>query len=77
MTTISADNLAAELAQVLDAVMAGHEIIITREGKPVARIVSAKPSIQPGFGGAAGCIRIHDDFDKPLPDFDGYMPRDT
>ncbi len=70
MNKISAEELAEELSQVLDAVMAGEEVVITREGTPVAKIVRASSAIRGGFGGAADCVHVREDFDAPLPDFE-------
>lgn len=74
MTTINAEQLAAELSKVLDAVIAGEEVLITREGAPVAKLTGVHPPIRAGFGGAAGSVRVHEDFDSPLPDFENYSP---
>lgn len=56
------------LSALLEEVAAGREIIIAKAGKPVARLIpcaSAKPL---GFGAYKGKIKIHDDFDAPLPE---------
>ncbi len=74
MNRISAEELAAELNQVLDAVLAGEEILITREGTPVAKIVRARSPIRGGFGGAADYVHVREDFHEPLPDLENYMP---
>ncbi len=53
----------------------GDEIIITRKGKPIVRLiaVSAKQKKKRLFGSAKDYIKIADDFDKPLEDFKDYM----
>ncbi len=57
------------LSRLIDRAMAGEEIVITRHGKPVARLVSAKPAREPRkLGLLRGCIRIAEDFDAPLPE---------
>ncbi len=57
------------LSRLIDKVNAGEEVVITRHGRPVARLVPAQPA-KPrrlgllegqGYWGA-------DDFDAPLPD---------
>jgi prevent-host-death family protein len=57
------------LSKLLVRVSAGEEIIIARDGKPVARLV---PFVPKGrlreLGYAAGEIWIAPDFDAPLPD---------
>ncbi len=52
----------------MDRAAAGEEIVIARNGKPIARLVavaSDRPARQPG--GLEGKIQIADDFDEPLP----------
>ncbi|HLI52636.1 MAG TPA: type II toxin-antitoxin system prevent-host-death family antitoxin [Thermomicrobiaceae bacterium] len=45
---------------------AGEGVIITRAGKPVARLVPARAIREPGS--ARGAIWIAPDFDAPLPE---------
>jgi len=46
----------------------GEEIVIARNGRPLARLV-AMPARRPlGLGWAKGEIEIREDFDDPLPD---------
>jgi antitoxin (DNA-binding transcriptional repressor) of toxin-antitoxin stability system len=47
----------------------GEEVVITRHGKPVAKLVSIESRRAPGkLGALRGKIRIGKDFDAPLPD---------
>ncbi len=52
----------------------GEDVILTEEGRPVARIIPirAKP-VRRQFGSWKGQIEIADDFDAPLEDFRDYM----
>ena len=57
------------LSRLVDQVNAGEEVVITRHGRPVARLVpaaAAKPRV-PGLLEGKG-YWIADDFDAPLPD---------
>jgi prevent-host-death family protein len=55
------------LSRLLESVEQGEEVIIARAGKPIAKLVPLTPQRrQPG--GLKGKIRIHPDFDAPLPD---------
>lgn len=57
------------LSRLVDEAAAGHETIIARNGKPVARLVPlapGNPKRTPGL--LAGKLQIPDDFDAPLPD---------
>jgi prevent-host-death family protein len=55
------------LSRLLERVAAGQEIDITNRGRVVARLVPPVRS-ERQLGRAAGAVRIHDDFDAPLPD---------
>ena len=58
----------AQLSALIERVMAGHEVIIGKTGKPVAKIVRYDPSEKPRKPGALkGKIKIAEDFDE-LPD---------
>jgi prevent-host-death family protein len=57
------------LSRLIDQVNAGEEIVISRHGRPVARLVpaaAAQPR-KPGLLEGKGCW-IAEDFDGPLPD---------
>jgi prevent-host-death family protein len=57
------------LSRLIDQVDAGEEIVISRHGRPVARLVpaaAAQPR-KPGLLEGKGCW-IAEDFDGPLPD---------
>jgi prevent-host-death family protein len=47
MYTISLAEAKAKLSHILDQVEAGEEVIITRRGQPVARIVGVKKGFKP------------------------------
>jgi len=57
------------LSRLIDQVNAGEEVVITRHGRPVARLVPAQVAKQrkPGLLEGQG-YWIADDFDAPLPD---------
>ena len=58
-----------QLSRLIDLAMAGQEIIITRHGRPVARLVGAEAMRAPRrLGLLRGDIRIGEDFDAPLPE---------
>jgi prevent-host-death family protein len=56
------------LSRLVARVEAGEEIVISRAGKPVAKLIAAdpRPALR-GYGSMRGQITIHDDFDE-LPD---------
>jgi prevent-host-death family protein len=57
------------LSRLIDQVNAGEEVVITRHGRAVARLVPAKTAKprKPGLLEGQG-YWIADDFDAPLPD---------
>jgi prevent-host-death family protein len=57
------------LSRLIDRAERGEEIVITRNGRPVAKLVPATTSQKPRkLGTLKGRIRIRRDFDAPLPD---------
>ncbi len=61
-------------SELIRRVEAGEEIVIRRGRMPVARLVAERTTgIRPP-GALRGRVSIADDFDAPLPDFDGYRP---
>lgn len=54
------------LSRLLHDVAAGEEVVITRRGKPVARLVAAARSERRAFGIDRGRLVVPDDFDATL-----------
>ncbi len=63
----------AHFAELLKAAEAGQTIVVTRHGKPVARIQGVEDRAKlPRIGALKGQIWMADDFDAPLGMFDDY-----
>ena len=76
MSTVTLEEAQGHLARLIEQLQPGEEIVITRDQKPVARLVAAsEPSRQTRrLGTMKGTIlHIADDFDAPLEDFKEYM----
>lgn len=57
-----------QLSKLAERAASGEEILIARNGQPVARLVALeKPGKSRGVGFCKGEIWISDDFDAPLP----------
>lgn len=56
------------LSRLLEQVRAGEEVVITRRGEEVARLVPARGTMARSLGIDAGRFTVPDDFDAPLPD---------
>lgn len=69
MQTVNIHAAKTHLSHLIEEVAAGHEIIIARAGKPVARLVPFHPPLpaRRTLGALSGRLRIPDDFDAPLP----------
>ena len=67
MEPVSVYEAKTHLSKLLDAVEAGEEVLITRNGKPVARLVPAGPASAPRrFGTLPDFATVAEDFDEPL-----------
>jgi len=59
----------SKLSNLIDQAIAGEEVVISKSGEPVAKLVPFEKPIQNRKPGSAkGKIIISDDFDAPLPD---------
>lgn len=67
--TVGMHEAKTHLSQLVERALAGEEIVLTRHGKPVARLtpVGRTGSREDLFNSMAGEIHIADDFDE-LPD---------
>lgn len=69
MTQIGMHEAKTKLSQLVERAEAGEDIVIARNGKPVARLVpvTAASALESVRGAWRGRVRIADDFDE-LPD---------
>jgi prevent-host-death family protein len=76
MPTVTLEDAQAHLAQLIEQIQPGEDILITRGEKPVARLV-AEPERdhQPRRPGTlkGTILYMAPDFDAPLDDFKVYM----
>lgn len=74
-TTIPVSEAEGKLAELIAGLAPGEEVVLTRDDRPVARLVgSVPPSLrprQPGLG--KGKLVILSDDDEHLEDFAEYM----
>jgi len=75
MKTLPVNQASRHLDALVDAAIAGEEVVLTRDDHSGVRLVpvSSAGSAHPQFGSARGLIKMSDDFDAPLDDFDDYM----
>ena len=68
MTEVNVHEAKTHLSRLLARVEAGEEVLISRAGQPIARLVPARRSRgRRRAGRFAGKGRIGDDFNAPLP----------
>lgn len=75
---MAVEEIQVTLPELLERLSPGDEVILTRNHRPVAKLVSAvpkpAPTKRPGLGLGRDMITfIAPDFDAPLEDFKEYM----
>jgi prevent-host-death family protein len=71
MAQFNVASAKARFSELIQRAMLGEEVIVTKENKPVVKIVPLKPvKRKPGTGKG---IWMAPDFDEPLDDFREYM----
>ena len=68
MVEVGVHEAKTHLSRLLARVVAGEEVVITRSGRPVARLVPVERTGARRLGLDRGRVFIADDFDGPLPD---------
>jgi antitoxin (DNA-binding transcriptional repressor) of toxin-antitoxin stability system len=70
MKTLPVKQASDHLGDLVDAAIAGEEIVLTRDDQAAVKLVpvSSAGSAKPQFGSARGLIKMADDFDDPLDD---------
>ncbi len=64
----------ARLSELVERALAGDDVVIARDNKPLVRLVPLGDQGRPRKPGSArGQVWIAPDFDAPLPDFDRYV----
>jgi len=74
--TVTIEEAQAHLAELIDKLTPGEEVIIIRNEQPIARIVGEPPHVQKPRqpGSAKGKLIILGEDEEHLEDFKEYMP---
>ena len=73
MHQIKLQEIGSRLAELLDEVASGEEVIITRTDGGAFKIISIDPVMSvPKSGSAKGLVKMTDDFDDPIEGFEEY-----
>ena len=68
MASVGVHEAKTNLSMLLRRVAAGEEIVITRSGEPIAKIVPVRLPAKRRFGTDAGRFEVPEDFNDPLPE---------
>lgn len=70
MTTIDVEDPGEDLSRLVERAMTGDDVVISRGGVPVAKLVRLgdEPRPRRRLGMLEGKVKIPLDFDDPLPD---------
>lgn len=68
MSIVNIHQAKTNLSRLLAQVEAGDEVVIARNGKPVARLVRFRHRGERRFGALRGKIKLDESFFDPLPE---------
>jgi len=69
MEKVQLHDAKARLSELVDRAQAGEEVVISRHGKAVAKLVGYRPKrAKRRLGVLRGKVKFHRGWDKPLPD---------
>ncbi len=73
MSVVNIHQAKTHLSRLVEEAVQGGEVIIARANKPLVKLVPIEEAQPPRrLGSAAGQVRMSEDFDEPLADFDDY-----
>lgn len=70
VVTLNLYEAKTQLSSLVEKAAAGEEIIIAKNGKPMAKLVAIRQRTERKPGRLKGKIWISKDFDAPMPDFE-------
>ena len=68
MVTVSVEQAQENFIDLLARAEAGEEVVITREGRAVGKLVAYREPGKRQFGSLKGRIKLDDSFFDPLPE---------
>ena len=69
MLTVNIHEAKTQFSKLIARVEGGEEIVIARDGSPVARLVAFRPTAAKRVPGRdRGLFSVPEDFDAPLPE---------
>jgi prevent-host-death family protein len=74
MTQVNIHEAKTNLSKLIDKVLKGESVVISKSNKPVVKLVPADElNNKRSIGSAKGIVKISDDFNEPIEDFKGYQ----
>ena len=74
MTQVNIHEAKTNLSKLIDKVLKGESVIISKSNKPVVKLVLVDElQTKRTLGTAKGNVKISDNFDSPVDDFEGYQ----
>jgi prevent-host-death family protein len=74
-TQVTLEEARARLAELIERLAPGDEVVITQNNRPVAKLVSSRPARKPRQpGNCKGMLTVVSDDDEHLEHFKQYMP---
>jgi antitoxin (DNA-binding transcriptional repressor) of toxin-antitoxin stability system len=75
MTTVNLDDAKARLPEIISGLNPGEQVVIVKNGEPLAMLTRSRPDQWPCVAGSAKDIQhwMAPDFDAPLEEFREYM----
>jgi prevent-host-death family protein len=74
MTQVNIHEAKTNLSKLIDKVLKGESVIISKSNKPVVKLVLVDElQSKRNLGTAKGKVKISDNFDEPLADFEDYQ----
>jgi prevent-host-death family protein len=75
MSTVSIEEAQSNLPELIERLKAGDELVITRDSRPVARLIPPVTGPQERvFGSGSGKLVVVAEDDEHLGHFEDYMP---
>ena len=73
MSQFNIHEAKTHLSKLIEKVKNGEEVVIAKDNKPVAKLILFdEEKSERKLGSAKGLIKISNDFDAPLPEFEEY-----
>ena len=74
MATVTLEDAQAHLAEIIERLTPGEEVVLTRGDKPVATIKATPTQREaPRLGTLTGTVLSMEHFDDPLEEFEEYL----